>query len=96
MGFGFTGSYRTCIDDASQIISQNKLQIEVLKFGETEPEWVEYPISEADLKDWCSGKKLIQEAMPNLSNHEREFLITGLTQKMWEEIMSEPEEDFED
>jgi len=35
--------------------------------------------------------KLIQDALPMLSNEEREFLITGLTPEEWHELFGEEE-----
>ncbi len=44
----------------------------------------EIPVTEAQLAEWHSGK-LIQEAMPNLSADDREFIMTGITPEEWEE-----------
>jgi hypothetical protein len=37
---------------------------------------------------WRSGA-LIQNAMPNLSADEREFILTGITPDVWEELFGE-------
>jgi hypothetical protein len=39
-------------------------------------------VSEAQLEDWQSGT-LIQDAMPDLSADEREFIMTGITPTEW-------------
>jgi hypothetical protein len=36
-------------------------------------------------------KELIQDIVPNLSKEEREFLITGITPKEWNELFNEIE-----
>lgn len=36
-----------------------------------------------DYHRWKSGRALIQNAMPYLTNGEREFLITGITPDEW-------------
>ena len=36
-------------------------------------------------------KELIQNIVPNLSKEEREFLITGITPKEWNELFNEIE-----
>lgn len=41
------------------------------------------PISEEQFQAWCNGK-LIQDAMPHLSASDREFIISGATEKDWE------------
>ena len=35
------------------------------------------------------SKELIQNIVPNLSKEEREFLITGITPKEWNELFNE-------
>ena len=37
--------------------------------------------------DWSIGGKLIQDAFPMLNPEEREFLMTGMTEGEWEELM---------
>ena len=37
--------------------------------------------------DWKAGE-LIQNAMPRLNAHEREFVKTGITAEEWEEIFA--------
>ncbi len=54
---------------------------------------MELPITEEDYQEWLSGA-LIQEAMPHLTDDEREFLITGITADEWDEAMTEWEEDY--
>jgi hypothetical protein len=43
---------------------------------------MEIPVTEDQLKDWQSGT-LIQNAMPNLTPDQREFLMTGITPEEW-------------
>lgn len=42
----------------------------------------EIPVTEAQLKSWNDGA-LIQNAMPNLSAEQREFIMTGITPTEW-------------
>lgn len=51
----------------------------------------EFPITEDQYLAWQSGI-LIQEAMPNLSLEDREFIITGITKEEWDEHFPEEEE----
>lgn len=46
---------------------------------------MDIPVTEEQLIDWNSGM-LIQKAMPNLTNDEREFIMTGITQEEWDEL----------
>ena len=44
-------------------------------------------VTQAQLDAWQAGT-LIQDAMPNLSPDEREFIKTGITPEEWEELFS--------
>ena len=44
----------------------------------------EIPVTEEQLHDWEEGV-LIQNAMPNISPEDREFIKTGITAEEWEE-----------
>lgn len=52
---------------------------------------LEINISEKQLQDWQSGM-LIQTAMPNLTDTEREFIMTGITDEEWTQIFPERED----
>ena len=47
-------------------------------------------ISEGALQAWQGGM-LIQDAMPNLSANEREFVMTGITPYEWDNMFEEEE-----
>ncbi len=49
-------------------------------------------VTEEQLGDWQAGM-LIQDAMPNLSPDDREFLMTGITAEEWD-VMDEGYEEF--
>lgn len=53
---------------------------------------LDIPVTIEQLDKWERGE-LIQRAMPNLSDDDREFIMSGITQDEWEEHMIEPEED---
>ena len=42
------------------------------------------------IQDWQSGT-LIQNAMPNVSPDDREFIKTGITPEEWDDMMKEEE-----
>ena len=46
-------------------------------------------MTEAQLYAWAVEGKPIQEAMPNLTPEEREFLITGSRSDEWDAMFSE-------
>ena len=53
---------------------------------------MEFSIYEQDefelrLLSWRRGDKLIQEAFPELSDDDREFIKTGITPEEWEKYM---------
>jgi len=50
------------------------------------------PVTQEQINDWQRGA-LIQNAMPNVSADDREFLMTGITPEEWEESFGpKPEE----
>ena len=49
---------------------------------------MDLPITQAQLNKWKSGM-LIQNAMPNLTADEREFLMTGFTPEDWAAMFPE-------
>jgi len=49
-------------------------------------------ITQDQLDSWLGGQ-LIQDAMPNLTPDEREFLISGTTPEEWKDIFGEEDED---
>lgn len=53
---------------------------------------LDLPVTQEQLDNWTSGRMLIQEAMPHLSDDQREFLMTGCTPEEWDEAMG-PEDD---
>lgn len=46
------------------------------------------PVTEEQLIYWNSGM-LIQRAMPDLTDDQREFIMTGITQEEWDELYGE-------
>lgn len=49
---------------------------------------LDVPVTPEQLDSWLGGK-LIQDAMPNLSPDDREFLMTGATPDEWDEMMED-------
>jgi hypothetical protein len=44
---------------------------------------MDIPVTECQLAKWQAGA-LIQNVMPNLSDSEREFIMTGITPAEWD------------
>ena len=55
------------------------------------PHTMELDVTPEQIKAWEEGM-LIQDAMPNLSVGEREFIITGITPEGWDALFGEDEE----
>ena len=49
---------------------------------------MEIDVTEDQIKAWENGQ-LIQDAMPNLSADEREFIMTGITPDEWDEVFGD-------
>lgn len=53
---------------------------------------LELPVSEEQLELYYSQGLLVQDAFPNLSPSEREFVKTGITPEEWEKLFAGEEE----
>lgn len=53
---------------------------------------LDLPVTEDQIACWENGMT-IQRAMPNLTDSQREFILTGITDDEWDEAF--PEEDDE-
>lgn len=51
-------------------------------------------VTEEQLTNWQSGM-LIQDAMPNLTPDEREFIMSGMTSQDWEHLYGRDDNDSE-
>lgn len=51
----------------------------------------EINVTDEQIEDWKNGT-LIQNAMPNLSADDREFLLTGTTPEEWKSIFGDDDE----
>lgn len=49
---------------------------------------MEIAVTQEQLDNWKAGQ-LIQNAMPNLTPDEREFIMTGITAEEWDETFKE-------
>ena len=52
----------------------------------------EIDVTEEQLQQWQNGA-LIQRVMPHLSDDDKEFIMTGITQEEWDTIFPEEEEE---
>ena len=53
------------------------------------------PITYERLLNWVQGNALIQEAFPDLTPVQREFLMTGIVEEEWNEFITDNEEEDE-
>ena len=51
---------------------------------------MEIDVTQEQIDAWKNGT-LIQDAMPNLTADEREFIKTGITKEEWDELFGEEE-----
>tara|TARA_R110002020_G_scaffold65795_1_gene173463 strand:- start:963 stop:1157 length:195 start_codon:yes stop_codon:yes gene_type:complete len=49
---------------------------------------VDMPITSEQFNNWQGGM-LIQDAMSNLTDDQREFIVSGITPKEWEQAFGE-------
>lgn len=53
---------------------------------------LDIPVTEEQIKAWKAGA-MIQDAMPNLTADEREFIMTGVTAQEWDDAFGEDVEE---
>lgn len=51
----------------------------------------EIDVTRDQLEEWANGG-LIQDVMPNLSDDDREFILSGITADEWDSVYGEEEE----
>lgn len=49
---------------------------------------INIPVTRDQILAWKNGE-LIQNAMPNLTSSQREFIMTGIVDETWDEIFNE-------
>lgn len=55
---------------------------------------MEIAVTDRQLAKWAAGMN-IQDAMPNLTADEREFIMTGITPDEWDEYIKKPSEEMQ-
>lgn len=53
---------------------------------------LDIPVTQEEFDKWNSGM-LIQEAMPNLSPDQREFILTGIVSEEWDSTFKEEDDE---
>ena len=53
---------------------------------------LDIPVTQEEFDKWNSGM-LIQEAMPNLSPDQREFILTGIVSEEWDSTLKEDDDE---
>lgn len=54
---------------------------------------LDLPITEDQIEMWENGA-LVQDAFPNLTPSQREFILTGITDEEWDEAFTPEAEDW--
>jgi len=52
---------------------------------------MDLPVTQEQYDKWDKGGELIQNAMPNLTNAQREFLLSGITPEEWDTSFKDQE-----
>lgn len=50
------------------------------------------PVTGFDIAAWHHGTKLAQDAFPELNGSQREFLMTGITEEEWSDLMGDEDD----
>lgn len=57
---------------------------------------IDLPITAGQMSDYIHKNMLIQDAFPNLTADQREFILTGITQEEWDATMRDDEDEEDD
>ncbi len=57
---------------------------------------LDIPVTHEQLYEWQQRGAMIQNAMPNLTAAQREFLMTGVTEEEWKEMWGKEDEEASD
>ena len=50
---------------------------------------MELPVTPEQFREWQTSRTLIQNAFPQLTPDQREFLLTGSTQQEWDDLFKD-------
>jgi hypothetical protein len=53
---------------------------------------LDLPVTEEQLILWATTSALIQDVFPNLTDDQREFIVSGMTADEWDQIFGEYEQ----
>lgn len=53
----------------------------------------EIKVTQAELDDWKRSGEFIQSYFPELSDSDREFILTGITPEEWDLFVGDPEDE---
>jgi hypothetical protein len=58
---------------------------------------IELPITQDQYQEWflSNDRRMIQEVFPDLSDEQREFLLTGITPEEWAKFIEDEKESEE-
>lgn len=56
----------------------------------------EVPVTQEQLDHWVNSNDLIQKVFPDLSQDDREFLMTGIIPEEWDSMFNDLDDDFSD
>jgi hypothetical protein len=72
------GNELVIVDDYSGIISVTRNCI-----LDNSVNSMDFPITVAALRDYCTGTVNVQDAFPDFTTEQREFLLSGITPDIW-------------
>lgn len=55
---------------------------------------MDIPVSEERVRAWMKSDELVQNAFPELTADQREFLLTGILPDEWDELFEEADDGY--
>jgi len=69
------------------------MKVENTSFLTGKKNTMELDVTQEQMSRYIRGEGLVQDIFPNLTNAEREFLISGVTPEEWDKYLVHPKND---
>ena len=74
-------------------IAENKVLVQKKSMVSGRVNSMLLPTTQGKIEYWIESGKLIQDVMPDLSDDHREFLMSGITPREWNDMCGDEDEE---
>jgi len=77
-----------------QHIAENKVLVSKQSIFSGKVNQMVLPLRQGQIEYWLDSCLLIQDVLPDLSDDQREFLLSGSTPEEWDEMFGDDEDEY--